>query len=116
MSIPFKFSRLLDMAPSVSCNGNAAFAALSQRKNTSTIPLYMVTVFCCMRIVPTCLNTRTPLVCQLGHGSGSNGRHAPKRVESLKKFTVVGVATGTEHTAVVTRSGNVRGGQMSLLA
>lgn len=58
---------------------------------------------------------RTPCVCprvvvivrQLGHGSGSNGRLAPKRVESLRKVTVVGVAAGSEHTAVVTRSGNV---------
>lgn len=47
------------------------------------------------------------IVCQLGHGSGSSGRLAPKRVESLKKFTVVGVAAGAEHTAVVTSSGNV---------
>eukprot|EP00752_Nemacystus_decipiens_P013486 g11945.t1 len=44
---------------------------------------------------------------QLGHGSsGSNARLVPKRVESLKKFTVVGVAAGTEHTAIVTLSGN----------
>ncbi|CAN0157561.1 unnamed protein product, partial [Hapterophycus canaliculatus] len=45
---------------------------------------------------------------QLGHGSaGSSGRLAPKRVEGLRKVTVTAVAVGTEHTAVVTRSGNV---------
>eukprot|EP00903_Cladosiphon_okamuranus_P017449 g16073.t1 len=44
---------------------------------------------------------------QLGQGSsGSNARLVPKRVESLRKFTVVGVAAGIEHTAVVTLSGN----------
>lgn len=45
---------------------------------------------------------------QLGHGStGSSGRLAPKRVEGLRKVTVTAVAAGTEHTAVVTRSGSV---------
>lgn len=45
---------------------------------------------------------------QLGHGSaGSSGKLAPKRVEGLRKATVTGVAAGSEHTAVVTRSGNV---------
>ncbi|CAM9907301.1 unnamed protein product, partial [Laminaria digitata] len=51
---------------------------------------------------------------QLGHGSGSNGsnvssvsseRLSPKRVEGLRKMSVVGVATGTEHTAAVTSAG-----------
>lgn len=50
---------------------------------------------------------------QLGHGSGSSGskisseRLAPKRVEALRKVTVVGVATGTEHTAAVSSAGTV---------
>ncbi|CAM9257349.1 unnamed protein product [Scytosiphon promiscuus] len=45
---------------------------------------------------------------QLGHGSaGSSGRLAPKRVEGLRKVTVTAVAAGTEHTAIVTRSGSV---------
>lgn len=57
----------------------------------------------------TCICTPGIAACQLGHGSsGSNARLVPKRVESLRKFTVVGVAAGTEHTAVVTLSGNVR--------
>ncbi|CAM9456319.1 unnamed protein product [Ectocarpus sp. 6 AP-2014] len=44
---------------------------------------------------------------QLGHGSaGSSGRFAPKRVEGLRKVTVVAVAAGTEHTAVATSSGH----------
>lgn len=47
---------------------------------------------------------------QLGHGSaGSSGRFAPKRVEGLRKVTVVAVAAGTEHTAVATSSGHVSG-------
>lgn len=49
------------------------------------------------------------MVCQpqLGHGSGSRGRQTPKRVESLRKMVVVGIATGTEHTAVVSSAGTV---------
>lgn len=52
-------------------------------------------------------------MCQLGHGSGSSGssgsseRLSPKRVEGLRKMSVVGVATGTEHTAAVTSAGTV---------
>lgn len=44
---------------------------------------------------------------QLGHGPGSSGRLVPKRVEALRKVFAVGVAAGTEHTAVVARSGVV---------
>lgn len=58
-----------------------------------------------LRITVSRITSYSPL--QLGHGPGSSGRLVPKRVEALRKVFAVGVAAGTEHTAVVARSGVV---------
>ncbi len=45
-----------------------------------------------------------PNNCQLGHGNES-GHSTPKRVEALFGLTIVDIACGSRHTAVVTNKG-----------